>query len=80
MLLTTQIGLLFLEVYQTKMTILESSHTSTFVWLTYIFLFIKISLIIRTSVVFFNNGNLLSVYSDTHQSTLKYLKDTEANI
>ena len=66
------------------MTILESSHISTFVWLTYIFLFIKISLIIGTSVVFFfNNGNiffLLSVYSNAYQSTLKYLKDTEANI
>jgi len=66
------------------MTIPELSHTSTFVWPTYIFLFIKISLIIEISVVFFfNNGNiffLLSVYSDAYQSALKYLKDTDTNI
>ena len=32
---------------------------------------------------FFNNGNIffmLNVYSDDHQSTLKYLKDTEVNL
>jgi len=44
----------------------------------------RIFLTIGTLIVFFLNNNsiffMINVYSDEHQSTLKYLKDIAANI
>ena len=67
------------------MTLWESSLTSIFISLLYVFLFEMIFLIIEIFLVFFffNHSSiyyLINVYSDLSQSALKYLKDTEVNL
>ena len=52
-------------------------------WLTCVSLSERIFSITKTSAIFLNNSSIfyiINIYSDNHQTALKYLKDTEANL